>query len=427
VDLQTETPVNLEDSQTANPIEIRTATLESLLELALSNNPALQQVRAAASKAAGIRAQVGLKPNANLGYFGQEIGNDGAGGQHGGFVSQTIVRGNKLAWNQQVIGHDVNSLRWQVQAQCRRVETDVRIRYYRALTAQQKLNQARRFRAEAIKAADIAEERLDASEGTRPDLLQSQILVDLVELTIRAAELDYRGAWQELAAVANAPYLQPAELLGSLPVDYAEFDSDALYEQIATESPLLKSAVARVDRARASLRRQRIQPIPNLQTQLGLGYDDSTGDDYALVQLSLPLPIHNKNQGNVSAAYAEYCEATHNVQRIRMQIRAQLADALRRYDTARARAERFQTSVLPKAEESLSLIQLAQASGEAEFLRVLTARQAYFEFNLQFIDELGKLAQIQSEIDGLLLTGGLSNTVSYDGDDGLRGQALSGQ
>ncbi len=36
-------------------------------------------------------------------------------------------------------------------------------------------------------------------------------------------------------------------------------------------------------------------------------------------------------------------------------------------------------------------------------------------------------AQANAKIDGLLLTGGLANVVSYDGDDALRGQALSGQ
>lgn len=40
---------------------------------------------------------------------------------------------------------------------------------------------------------------------------------------------------------------------------------------------------------------------------------------------------------------------------------------------------------------------------------------------------LGQLAQANAKLDGLLLSGGLSNVESYDGDDSLRGQALSGQ
>ena len=66
-------------------------------------------------------------------------------------------------------------------------------------------------------------------------------------------------------------------------------------------------------------------------------------------------------------------------------------------------------------------------AGEFDFLRVLTARRAYFDANLNYVASLGNLATANARIEGLLLTGGLSNVVTYDGDDGLRGQALSGQ
>jgi cobalt-zinc-cadmium efflux system outer membrane protein len=401
--------------------------LESLVNLALANNPALQQALAVAAKAGGVRTQVGLRPNFSLGYLGQEIGNGGSGGQHGAFYSQTFVRGRKLALNRQVIGHDVNSVRWQVQVQRQRVETDVRIRFYRVLAAQQRLEEAELFRQEAFRAVGIFEARLRAAEAARPDLLQSQILVDQVDLTIRAVELEWRAAWQELAAIAGLPGLMEVRLSERLETEYPELSFEALANQIAARSPLLKSALARVDRTRANLQRQRRQPVPNIQTQAAVARDDDTGDDFASLQVSVPIPIRNRNQGNIRAAFAEYCEATQNAQRIRMQIRLDLADALRRYETARARVEKYQTSILPKAQESLELIRQAQDVGEVEFLRVLSARQSFFEYNQLYLAELGQLAQNRAEIDGLLLTGGLASVVTYDANVGLRGQALSGQ
>lgn len=402
-------------------------TLDTLIDLALANNPALQLAAAAAGKASGIRTQVGLRPNVNIGYSGQEIGNGGNPGQHGAFFSQTYVGGRKLQWNRQVAGHDLNAQRWQIQVQRQRIETDVRIRFYRVLTAQQRLEEAVSFRQAAMTAVDIAAARLDAAEGARPDLLQSQILVDQVDLTIQAVEFEWRAAWQELAAIAGVPELEGVRLSERLNTQFVELDIESLYQQIASQSPLLQAALARVDRTRANLQRQRRQPIPNLYAQAGVAHDNDSGNDIASVQLSLPIPIQNKNEGNIQAASAAYTEALQNVRRIRMQIRFDLANALQRYDTARVRAERFQTSILPKANESLELIQQAQTAGEVEFLRVLTARQSFFEFNQQYLAELGQLAQTRSEIDGLLLTGGLSKVDDYNLDDGLRGQALGNQ
>ena len=71
-------------------------TLEAVEQMALACNSAIQQASAASARAGGIRTQVGLKPNPTIGYFGEEIGNEGAGGLQGAFVSQTFVRGDKI-------------------------------------------------------------------------------------------------------------------------------------------------------------------------------------------------------------------------------------------------------------------------------------------------------------------------------------------
>ena len=144
-------------------------TLESFEQLALQNNPAIQQAAAAASKAAGIRTQVGLKPNPSIGYFGEEIGNDSAAGLHGAFISQTIVRGDKLAWNRTVIGHDVQFTRWQTEAQRYRIRNDIRLQFYEALGAQERLELARQFREVAEQGVEISKELVRVKEGARPD------------------------------------------------------------------------------------------------------------------------------------------------------------------------------------------------------------------------------------------------------------------
>ncbi len=401
-------------------------TLEALEHLALQNNPSIQQASAVASKAAGIRTQVGLKPNPTFGYSGAQLADAGTD-QNSLFIEQTFVRGDKLAWNQQVIGHDVNSVMWQVEAQRQRVRTDIRVQFCEALAAQSRLRLARDFRDIAAKGVSISEERMTAKVGARPDVLQSEIQLSEVNLAIQQAEFEFEAAWNELAAVIGLPDLAPTILVGELDVVVGERDPDTAYAQIISESPLLASAIARVDRARANLQRQNVQAIPNITAQLGVGHDNGTGDEFVNVQLSLPIPVHNKNQGNIRAAHAEYCEATQNVQRLRMQIRRDLARVMRQYRIAQATVRQYDIEILPKAEETLELMQTAQEAGEFDFLRVLTARRAYFEVNLKYVTALGSLAQANAKIDGLLLTGGLSNFATYDVGDDLRGQALSGQ
>ena len=402
-------------------------TLQSLEQLALTRNPAIQQASAAAADAAGIRLQVGLRPNPTIGYSGDEIGNEGGGGQQGAFVSQTFVRGNKLEWNRRVIGHDVNAMNWLIATQRQRILTDTRLAFYEALTAQKRLQLAREFRVVASRGVSISQELVEAQVGARPDVLQSEIQLSEVDLTVQEAEFQYLAARNALAALAGVPDLGQQPLVGEFEIAGNPRELDATYSQIATTSPLLAAAQARVDRARANIQRQQVQPLPNITGQFGVAYDTRNGSELANVQVSLPVPIHNKNQGNIRAAQAEYCVAIENVERLRANIRLELARVMRDYQIAAATVQRYEQSILPKAEETLALIQEAQAAGEFDFLRVLTARRAYFDANLRYATALGELAQANARIDGLLLSGGLSEAVSYDVGDDLRGQALGGQ
>lgn len=401
-------------------------TLEAIEQLAMANNPAIQQANAASARAGGIRTQVGLKPNPTIGYSGNQLF-DARTDQHTVFVQQTFVRGDKLAWNQKVIDHDVNAMNWQIETQRKRVRTDIRIAFYEALAAQKRLRLARDFRSVASEGVTVSEQRVVGKVGTRPDVLQSEIQLNEVELSIQQAEFELSAALNELAALAGVPDLGETTLIGQLATGVPSRDAESEFAQITAGSPQLAAARARADRARANLQRQRVQATPNVTAQLGAGSDNGTGQGLVNFQLSLPLPVHNKNQGNIAAAHAEYCAATQNVQRIRQRIRRDLAQVMREYNIAEATVRRYEDSILPKADETLMLIQEAQEAGEFDFLRVLTARRAYFDANLKYVAAMGRLAQANARIDGLLLTGGLSNVVTYSVGDGLRGQALSGQ
>ena len=248
-------------------------SLDAFQELALAHNPSIQQASAAANKVGGIRTQVGLRPNPTVGYSGQEIGNEGAAGLHAAFVSQTFVRGDKLARNQDVVGHEEQAVLWQVEAQRYRVRTDIQSQFYVALAAQERIRLAREFLSVAKKGVTVAEDRLNADVGTRPDILQSEIQVNEVELSIQRAEFDFEAAWKELVAIAGVPDMQSSPLAGSLDTPAFDRDLESVYSQIEAESPLLKAAESKVRRAKSNLHRQEIQPIPNVTGQLGLGYD----------------------------------------------------------------------------------------------------------------------------------------------------------
>ena len=94
---------------------------------------------------------------------------------------------------------------------------------------------------------------------------------------------------------------------------------------------------------------------------------------------------------------------------------------------AAAAVEQYRDEILPRAEETLKLVEEAYAAGEFDFVQVLVARRTYFDSNLVYLTSQSELAQAASLIDGLVLTGGLDATRDTEFDSSLRDQALSGQ
>ena len=401
-------------------------SIADIESVALQQNPAILQASASAHKAMGYRNQVGRKPNPVVGYQGSQLADEGTD-QHAAFVEQDIVLGDKLRKNERVLNQEIQSQLWEVETQRFRVLTDIRQRFYEALAAQRRMELATEFEVVAVKGVGIAEARMNAKEGTRPEILQAEIQLKQIQLQRRQAAAAFNGAWKQLMATAGMPNVEPGSLDGVLADSAESRDWNAITSQILASSPELQGARARLARARANIDRQQAQAIPNLSLMVGAGHDNSTNSGMLNTQVGLPLPIHNRNQGNIAAAQAEFCRASQDVRRTELSIETRLAEVARDFESAAAAVDQYQQEILPRAAETLTLAEEAYKAGEFDFLQVLIARRTYFDANLELVAAQVSLAKASVLIDGQVLSGGLDSTRDTEFDSGLRDQTLNGQ
>ena len=157
------------------------------------------------------------------------------------------------------------------------------------------------------------------------------------------------------------------------------------------------------------------------------GVDRGTDSGLINAQVGLPLPVHNRNQGNISAAHAEFSRACEDVQRIERSIESRFGKAGQEYESAAAAIEQYQQAILPKAQEALSITEQAYTIGEFDFLQVLILRKTFFDTNLEYVSSQRDLAVAEAYLKGMVLSGGLDDTRDTDFDSGLRDQSLSGE
>lgn len=382
-------------------------TLADLEGMALGNNPVLAQAAARVEAARGQWVQVGLPPNPTAGYSAAEIGDSGRAGQQGGFIAQEVITGGKLRLNRSVAAQEIQVAQQQLAAERFRVLNDVRIGFYAVLIAQRRIEIAAELVAIGQRSVSVVEQFIEREEASRVDLLQARVESNSAKILLENARNDYLGAWRRLTAVVAIPQMTPAPLTGDLQAGLGDVPFEAAMHRLLVASPELAAARANVDRAAQAVLRARAEPYPNVDLQGLVQHDNATSYDIAGVQIGMPIPILNRNQGGIRRAQAEWAAAESEVRRLELELQERLATVYQRYANARQQVETYTRQILPDAQSSLELVTNGYRQGEFGYLLLLTAQRTFFQTNLAYLESLGQLRETTVEMDGLLLTGSL--------------------
>jgi cobalt-zinc-cadmium efflux system outer membrane protein len=389
-------------------------TLTQLEEMAVRCNPTLAQAAARVQAAHGQYVQTGLYPNPVVGYQASEIGDEGRAGQQGGFIGQEVVTAGKLRLNRDIASQEIRQAEYACQTQRFRVLTDVRQAFYDVLVAQRALeltDQLVRIGEEGIKSSEAL---MKAKEVARVDVLQSRIEADSAKILLEKARNRHAAAWRNLTAVVGDPMMQPTPLAGNLLDDMAQLRWEDTLNRLLAESPQLAGAQAGVARAQAALSRECAGRYPNVDLQASMQYDNATQDSIAGLQVGIPLPIFNRNQGSIRRAQADLTAAQQEVTRVQLALQQRLAVVFEQYATARQQVEKYNRDILPNAGESLKLVSSGYRQGEFGYLVLLTSQRTFFQTNLAYLDALRDLRAAGTAIEGNLLADSLQTTEVAD-------------
>jgi cobalt-zinc-cadmium efflux system outer membrane protein len=403
-------PAVLAASRTAAPsgsaVPPPSTTLAALEALAIESSPTLVELQARVDAASGRQIQVGLPPNPRVGFSAQELGNEDADGQYGAYASQEFVRGGKLELNRSAADWAVARTEQELAAQRLRVLTDVRIGFYSVLVTQERIRVAKELHSIALQAVEKARDLIKVEE---PDsvLGQAEIEAELAAIVVENAQTKRIAQWRRMSAAIGQPDLPIQNLEGDLASEAPQIAWESALDRLRRESPELMAAAASVEQSRKALDRASVQAIPNVTVQAGLFYDDASSDPFASLQMSMPLPVYDWNQGGISEAQANVIAAEQAMQRAELSLQERLATVFQQYQQARLQATRYGTVILPKARRNLDLSRLSYESGDASYLDVLTTQRTFFQAELARLNAVERLWLAAVQIDGLLLKGSL--------------------
>lgn len=378
--------------------------LKKLTALALERNPILAQAAFRIDAARGRAIQAGLYPNPVLSVTGDELGDrTGAPGTWTApQINQELVTGGKRRLANAAACKEVDQVAFALASRKFALLGEVRQAYFDALTLQTRVSILDELVDLSEKSIKQTERLLDAKVVSRLDLVQLEVEREKLRTDRETTLREKEPAFRRLAAVVGTPELAIGWLEGSLDVFPPYYDLKVAHFAILNH-PDIQAAQMGADRARILVDRARVQPIPNLTLSTGYVRQSQNRSNDWMLGVSLPIPVFDRNQGNIRAALGDLGEAAKEIDRVENALQERLAAAFREYASAKYRAERYRDSVLPRALEAYDLSAKAYQGGQFEYLRVVESQRTAAQARLELVRSLGDAWKAASAISALML------------------------
>ena len=314
------------------------ATLPEFVDLAMRSHPKLRQALAQVEAARGKAVQARLYPNPLAAAGSPQLVAPGSGAANGGggastqyysLVSQDVVTAGKLRLAQQAALREVQRAEYELIRVRFDVLKEVRQSFYALLVSQRRVEIYKLLLDIAKRSYEIGRQLADAGEGTKADVLFWSIESDRAEVRLLNASVYIETGRRQLATAIGLPRADIGKLEANLFQKLPQFDLKNLQEAVVRANALPRAAEADVARNQWALERAVVQPIPNVNLMGGyqreINYPPS---NQGLFQVTVAVPIFDRNQGNIRSARADIASARANLRTIELDLATQAAQAI---------------------------------------------------------------------------------------------------
>jgi cobalt-zinc-cadmium efflux system outer membrane protein len=232
--------------------------------------------------------------------------------------------------------------------------------------ARQAATQAAAEAAIAHELGAVTELRFAAGDSDRATVAQARLEALTAKVQHEARQREVETALSALRSWCGPDLPDRLEVSDALTV------AAPMGEQ-AAQHPQLTALTRTVAAAESTLAAERSARIPDLT--VGVFADREAEKDTYGVTLGIDLPLWDRNEAGIAAAYAQRAQAQAEARSAELRLRRDLATALGTIQTAQGEAQILNDQAVPVAEEVLSLRLRGYKTGESSMAEVLEARR----------------------------------------------------
>lgn len=371
-------------------------TLQQALQAAYAGNPGLRAASQAIGIAEGGRLQAGVIPNPELGLSTE--GTDRRSRVETAQVTQLIELGGKR--NARIAVAEQERLLAVQAVNVRRamLRADVMAAYLEALTAQERVGLAEAAIEVASRATNAASRRVAAGKISPVEQTRASVAESAVRLDLTQATADLKSAKRKLAVLmgSSRAIAQPLQMPA---VEFAAVPTMNELEQRLTMSPQLRQAEAQVKRQDALVGMERSARVPDVTVTVGSQRDRERSGSEAIFGISVPLPLFNRNQGNMLSALRRADQARDELGAEQLRVYEEIADAHQRAEVAQLQIDSLKSEMLPAAQQAYDAAVTGFELGKFGFLDVLDTQRALIQARSLYLRALSDRYRAATDIE----------------------------
>jgi cobalt-zinc-cadmium efflux system outer membrane protein len=374
-------------------------SFDDLARLTIANNKDLQAARETVRQAEGRFTQARLRPNPSLEASTATdaiFSNDGDTNFSVG-VTQPFELGGKRPKRMRVAETEVEVRKAEEADAERQLLGRLRLLIADATGAAARLELLQRVDQLNQQTVNVMTVRLRSGDASELDsrLLQAQMNQIRSQRLVAENQLD--GILIQIRAIAGLPADGPLVLKQSGRTMQAGTEA-AFIERALESRPDLRASRLREQLAEEGIVLAKSQLKPNIDTSIRYGRESVISrlaapgvsrafesESFVEFGVSVPLPIFNREQGNIADAVSHRSQARSEREALEQQIRREVQLAYRRYETSRRSMDILQSGVVEENRASLRIVQLAYNLGELRFLDIVNQQRVVVDAETSYV------------------------------------------
>lgn len=377
--------------------------------LALMQNPDLAafawEVRAGEAQT----LQAGLPPNPEVGV---EVENVAGSGEFGGVdgaevtlsLSQVIELAGKRRKRAQVAALARDLAAWDYETARLDVLTQVTQAFVDVLSLQERLAVDADLVHLAERVHRTVAERVSAGKVSPLEATRARVALATSRIALQRAQRELSAAKERLAATWGGTPATFERVAGDLETLNPIPSVAVVAQRIAQNPDVARWATAMAQRqAVVTLEEANRTPDPTLGAGVRYFNMVDEADAHAfLFAVSVPLPVFDRNQGNILEARYQLAKTEAERRAVAVRVQAALAETHAALASAFSAASALRDEVLPGAQQVFDAASEGYRQGKFQFLDVLDAQRTLFEARGQYVEALSAYHQAVAALERLI-------------------------